>query len=158
MNVTLPYPCELLGDAVFSRFGAEFPIRFDLLDTMGGGNLSLQVHPKTRFILEQFGMQYTQDESYYLLDAGEHGNVYLGTKSHIDRDEMIRELKAAQTNGHSFMVEEYVNRFPAKKHDHFLIPAGTIHCSGKKKTLWFLKLAPPRTFSRSSCGTGDGLA
>jgi mannose-6-phosphate isomerase class I len=44
---------------------------------------------------------------------------------------MIRELKAAQRNGHSFRAEAYVNKFPARKHDHFLIPAGTIHCSGK---------------------------
>src|SRR5579859_2057491 len=129
MNLTLLYPRELLGDAVFSRFGAEFPIRFDLLDTMGGGNLSLQVHPKTQFIREQFGMQYTQDESYYLLDAGENGSVYLGTRSQISRDAMTRELKEAQTNDHPFRAEKYVNKFPARKHDHFLIPAGTIHCS-----------------------------
>ena len=96
MNLTLLYPRELLGDAVFSRFGAEFPIRFDFLDTMGGGNLSLQVHPKTQFIREHFGMQYTQDESYYLLDAGDDGSVYLGLKTHIDREAMIRDLKTAQ--------------------------------------------------------------
>jgi len=131
MNLTLLHPRELLGDAVLSRFGAEFPIRFDLLDTMGGGNLSLQVHPKTQFIREHFGMQYTQDESYYMLDAGEDGDVYLGLKTHIDREAMIGELKAALGADVSFSAETYVNRFSASKHDHFLIPAGTIHCSGK---------------------------
>jgi hypothetical protein len=131
MNLTLLYPRELLGDAVFSRFGAEFPIRFDFLDTMGGGNLSLQVHPKTQFIREHFGMQYTQDESYYLLDAGDDASVYLGLKTHTDRKAMIRELKTAQDGGVSFLSERYVNRFSARKHDHFLIPAGTIHCSGR---------------------------
>jgi mannose-6-phosphate isomerase class I len=131
-----------LGDAVFSRFGAEFPIRFDLLDTMGGGNLSLQVHPKTQFIREQFGMQYTQDESYYLLDAGENGSVYLGTRNQINRDAMTRELKEAQTNDHPFRAENYVNKFPAKKHDHFLIPAGTIHCSGKNTMVLEVSATP----------------
>ena len=131
MNLTLLHPRELLGDTVLSRFGAEFPIRFDLLDTMGGGNLSLQVHPKTQFIREHFGMQYTQDESYYMLDAGDDANVYLGLKTHIDREAMIGELKAALGADVSFSAETYVNRFPASKHDHFLIPAGTIHCSGK---------------------------
>jgi hypothetical protein len=142
MNLTLLYPRELLGDAVFSRFGAEFPIRFDFLDTMGGGNLSLQVHPKTQFIREHFGMQYTQDESYYLLDAGDDGSVYLGLKTDFDRETMIRELKAAQDDGVSFYAETYVNRFPARKHDHFLIPAGTIHCSGRNSMILEISATP----------------
>jgi len=142
MNLTLLCPRELLGEAVLSRFGAEFPIRFDFLDTMGGGNLSLQVHPKTQFIREHFGMQYTQDESYYLLDADDDGSVYLGLKAHIDREAMIRELKAAQDDGVSFDAEKYVNRFPARKHDHFLIPAGTIHCSGKNSMVLEISATP----------------
>ncbi len=142
MNLTLLHPRELLGQSVYSRFGAEFPIRFDFLDTMGGGNLSLQVHPKAQYIWDKFGMKYTQDESYYLLDAGEDASVYLGIKNHINRDAMIRELKAAQTNGHSFRAEAYVNKFPARKHDHFLIPAGTIHCSGKNSMVLEVSATP----------------
>ena len=131
INLVLYRPKELLGQKVFARFGAEFPIRFDFLDTMDGGNLSLQVHPLTSYIQENFGMHYTQDESYYILDAKEDADpgVYLGLKDNVDKDEMIIELEEAQETA-KFDALKYVNRIPAKKHDHFLIPAGTIHCSG----------------------------
>lgn len=84
---------ELLGEPVEARFGKDFPIRFDFLDTVGGGNLSVQVHPTTQFIRENFGMYYTQDESYYLLDAKEGASVYLGLKTGIDKNEMIHDLR-----------------------------------------------------------------
>jgi mannose-6-phosphate isomerase class I len=142
INLTFLQPRELLGGDILSRFGAEFPIRFDFLDTMGGGNLSLQVHPRTEYIRQQFGMNYTQDESYYLLDAGEDGCVYLGLKTGANRDAVIRDLRAAQNGGPPFHAEEYVNRFPAHKHDHFLIPAGTIHCSGKNSMVLEISATP----------------
>ena len=121
---------ELLGAPVESRFGQDFPIRFDFLDTIGGGNLSLQVHPTTQYIRDTFGIYYTQDESYYLLDAEEGATVFLGLKTGIQPNEMIAALNQTQETGGAFDVEKYVNRWPAKKHDHFLIPNGTIHCSG----------------------------
>ena len=121
---------ELLGESVEARFGKDFPIRFDFLDTMGGGNLSLQVHPTAHFIREQFGMPYTQDESYYLLDAQPDAVVYLGLRKGVDRNRMIEDLRAAQRGEIVFDAEKYVNKLPAKKHDHYLIPGGTIHCSG----------------------------
>ena len=130
LNVVFYQPGNLLGDAVHARFGDEFPIRFDFLDTMAGGNLSLQVHPLTEYIQDKFGMHYTQDESYYMMDAENDGSVYLGLKEGIDREDMIRDLQLAEKEGDSFQVDKYVEKWPAKKHDHFLIPAGTIHCSG----------------------------
>lgn len=129
MNLVQYQPRELLGKKNFSRFGAEYPIRFDFLDTMGGQNLSLQVHPLTEYIKSKFGMPYTQDESYYILDCEEGGGVYLGLREGIDPKQMIADLETAQTGSQPFPAEKYVNRFPAKKHDHFLIPAGTVHCS-----------------------------
>ncbi len=130
INLVFFQPKELLGERVYARFGAEFPIRFDFLDTVDGGNLSLQVHPTTEYIREHFGMFYTQDESYYMLDAREDASVFLGVKTGIDPKEMMDDLKAAQNGGPDFDASKYIARWPAKKHDHFLIPAGTVHCSG----------------------------
>jgi mannose-6-phosphate isomerase class I len=142
INLVFQHPRELLGDAVHGRFGTEFPIRFDFLDTMGGGNLSLQVHPLTEYIQEKFGMNYTQDESYYLLDAGPDGTVYLGVKEGIDPAAMMEDLRRAQEGGPHFPAEKYVNVFPARKHDHFLIPAGTVHCSGKNSMVLEISATP----------------
>ena len=141
-NLVLYQPVELLGMKNYCRFGAEFPIRFDFLDTMGGQNLSLQVHPLTEYIRSHFGMTYTQDESYYLLDAGEDGAVFLGLKEGVDKEAFERDLRAAQEGGPSFPAERYVNRFPAKKHDHFLIPAGTIHCSAANAMVLEISATP----------------
>lgn len=130
INAVLKYPMPLLGELVFSRFGAELPIRFDFLDTMGGQNLSLQVHPNKEYIKKQFGMDYTQEESYYLLDTKDDAVVYLGVKDDVAPDALLAALEVAQTGSSEIDVTQYVNIFPAKKHDHFLIPSGTVHCSG----------------------------
>ena len=142
VDLVLTHSTELLGVPVEGRFGKDFPIRFDFLDTMGGGNLSLQVHPTTQFIREQFGMAYTQDESYYLLDAGEGATVFLGVKTGVDKDAMLEDLRAAQRGEKPFDAQKYVNQLPAKKHDHFLIPGGTIHCSGANAMVLEISATP----------------
>ncbi|WP_035748253.1 class I mannose-6-phosphate isomerase [Glycomyces sp. NRRL B-16210] len=142
IDVVFAHPRELLGDRTHARFGAEFPIRFDFLDTMEGGNLSLQVHPMTDYIRNTFGMAYTQDESYYLLDAEDDALVYLGLKTGIDAERMARDLAAAEAGEISFPAEKYVNTFPARKHDHFAIPAGTIHCSGANSMVLEISATP----------------
>lgn len=146
LDLVLTQPTGLLGEKNVSRFGAEFPIRFDFLDTMGGGNLSLQVHPLTDYIRHVFGMNYTQDESYYVLDADDEALVYLGTKTGIDPDEMVADLERAQEGGAPFPVDAYINSFPARKHDHFAIPAGTVHCSGSNTMVLEIS-ATPNTFT-----------
>lgn len=142
MDLVLYQPKELLGEQVYARFGAEFPIRFDFLDTMEGQNLSLQVHPLTEYIKKNFGMSYTQDESYYILDAKEDAVVYLGLKEDIQPTEMISDLESAQRGEIVFDADKYINKFPAKKHDHFLIPAGTCHCSGKNAMVLEISATP----------------
>lgn len=142
VNLVFRHPRELLGEAVHGRFGDEFPIRFDFLDTMQGGHLSLQVHPLTEYIQEKFGLHYTQDESYYLMDVEDDAIVYLGLREGINPEAMLAELEEAQTRGNSFNAEKHVQIWPVKKHDHMLIPAGTVHCSGKSSMVLEISATP----------------
>jgi len=142
IDVVFDQPRPLLGERVHARFGDEFPIRFDFLDTMGGGNLSFQVHPLTGYIQQRFGMHYTQDESYYLLDAGPDASVYLGLKEGIEPEAMAQDLEMAQRGRAVFAAGKYANQWPARKHDHFLIPAGTPHCSGRNSMVLEISATP----------------
>jgi mannose-6-phosphate isomerase class I len=112
------------------RFGTEFPIRFDFLDTYEGGNLSIQCHPSLPYIREQFGENITQDETYYILDCQEQAKVYLGFHENIDAGKLRDELENSRANGVPVDIDQYVQSFPAKKHDLFLIPNGTVHSAG----------------------------
>lgn len=142
VNLVYAHPEALLGEKVYEAFGDEFPIRFDFLDTMEGGNLSLQVHPLHEYIRENFGMGYTQNESYYMLDAMDDATVYLGLKTDIVPENMLRDLEISNESGEDFEAEKYVEKWPAKKHDHFLIPAGTVHCSGANSVVLEISATP----------------
>nr|MBD3622980.1 class I mannose-6-phosphate isomerase [Sunxiuqinia sp.] len=84
----------------------------------------------------------TQDESYYMMDAEDDAIVYLGLREEVNPEAMLGELQEAQAGGQPFNAERHVQIWPVKKHDHVLIPAGTVHCSGKNSMVLEISATP----------------
>ena len=131
----------VLGDCA-ERFGYEFPIRFDFLDTFDGGNLSLQCHPRPEYIRRHFGENFTQDETYYILDCqpGAQGLPRL-SRGYRPGSPSGQPWNTASP-GPPVDVDRFVNTVPAHKHDLLLIPNGTIHCSGVNNLVLEISATP----------------
>lgn len=121
---------RVMGTAAARQFKYEFPIRLDYLDTIDGGNLSTQCHPRPNFMRKHFGETYTQDETYYISNAKDGARVYLGLTDDCDPDEFREALETSHREGKEVDIDKYVHSEPAQPHDLFLIPNGTVHCSG----------------------------
>ena len=140
--VVTAHPTEVLGGGVHQSFGTSFPVRFDYLDTVGGGNLSVHCHPRPRYMREVFGWPYTQHESYYVMVGGENADVFLGLREDVDVDKFHREADEAYHQGSPMDIEEYVPKFPATPHQLFLIPGGTPHASGEGNVVLEISATP----------------
>lgn len=132
---------RVLGRAA-DRFGYNFPIRFDYLDTIDGGNLSIQCHPRTEYIRNEFGEPFTQDESYYIVRAEPGARVYIGFRNYADSDEFRAEVEASGEDGTPVDIDRFVHSEPAHDHDLFFIPNGTIHASGRGNLVLEISATP----------------
>ncbi len=140
--VVVLFPVQLLGPRVHETFGTSFPIRFDYLDTSGGGNLSVHCHPQSDYMRKVFGWPYTQHETYYVVYTAPERKVYLGLRANTDIEEFRARAHDADTAGTPVDIEQFVQTFPARLHQLFLIPAGTPHGSGEGNVVLEVSATP----------------
>jgi len=132
----------VVGKRVAARYGSYFPLRFDYLDTMGGTNLSCQVHPRVDYIRDEFGEPFTQDESYYIVANKPGAQVFLGLHDDANVSEFRHAATAARDAKIPFEIADYVHSRPSAPGDLFLIPSGTVHCSGKDNLVLEISATP----------------
>jgi mannose-6-phosphate isomerase class I len=133
---------RVLGEEVAERFGQSFPIRFDYLDTLDGGHLSIQCHPSETYMRETFGLPYTQHETYYVMVTTPGAEIFLGLREDADLDAFEADAELAEQPGEEFEPERYLQTHPAEQHRLYLIPAGTPHASGAGNVVLEISATP----------------
>jgi mannose-6-phosphate isomerase class I len=133
---------RILGPELSERFGLSFPIRFDYLDTLGGGDLSIQAHPTDEYMRETFGLPFTQHESYYVMVTSPGASIFLGLREDADLEAFRQEAERAIDPGVAFAPARYLQTHPAEQHRLYLIPGGTPHASGAGNVVLEISATP----------------
>ncbi len=114
------YMGDLVGDAIYDKFGLEFPLLIKFIDA--NDILSLQVHPNDEMAKKQHH-SYGKTEMWYILQAEKEAELTIGFNKPITKEEYITELE----NGN---LERILNKEKVTKGDAVFIPAGNVHSIG----------------------------
>ena len=126
----------LMGKECVEKFGGFFPIRFNYDDSFhSSGNMSIQVHPGDKYAKKNFGEHGRQDESYYVVATGHGAKTYVGFKENADVREFLAAIRRAETEHVPVDYDAYVNSIESRPGMQFLLPAGTIHSSGRNQVV-----------------------
>lgn len=112
------YMGDLVGEAVFDRYGLDFPLLVKTIDCHD--RLSVQVHPNDDIAAERHG-KCGKSEMWYVVDAAPDAAIYIGFKDrNITREQYIDAVAKGNVAG-------IIQPVKVKAGDVFYIPAGTVH-------------------------------
>lgn len=113
-------PNELLGTAVYNRFGKQFPLLFKFLDARE--DLSIQVHPNDALAKERHN-SFGKTEMWYVLQADEGSRIIVGFKDNSSPKEYVKHLEEDT-------LISILDTVKAKTGDVFFLETGTVHAIG----------------------------
>ena len=127
---------KLLGKRAYKQFGGYFPIRFNYDDTYhSNGNMSVQCHPDAEYVMKNHGELGRQDESYYVCITAQGAKTFLGFKEENSCAEFFKEARLAEKTHEILDYEKYINAVPSVPGTQVMIPAGTVHASGRNQVI-----------------------
>jgi mannose-6-phosphate isomerase len=119
------YMSDITGEAVFEKFGNEFPLLIKFIEA--GQDLSVQVHPDDKLAMERH-KAFGKTEMWYILESEASTKIYTGFTHPISKEVFNNSLN----NGSLVSLLNGENASPG---DVFFTPAGRVHAIGKGSIL-----------------------
>ena len=117
-------PEEMLGKALAEKYNNKMSILVKLLDA--GERLVIQCHPSVPFAKKEFGSQFGKTECWYILEADDDANVYLGFKEGITKEKWKALFETQDVEG----MLGCLHNHPVKKGDLYFVEGGVPHAIG----------------------------
>lgn len=114
------YMGDLVGDAVFQRFGEEFPLLIKFIDARE--DLSIQVHPDDELAAQRHD-SFGKTEMWYVLQAEEGARLISGFAETVSRADYLKAVEEKR-------LESLLASHPVQAGEVFFIPAGRVHAIG----------------------------
>ena len=127
---------NLMGEDCVKKFEGYFPIRFNWDDSYHStGNMSIQCHSGGEYNVKNYNEFGRQDESYYVVVTGHDAKTFIGFRDDADIPQFFRDIEAADTEHKPSDYMKYVSYEESKPGLQVMLPAGTIHSSGRNQVI-----------------------
>ncbi|MBG6187774.1 type I phosphomannose isomerase catalytic subunit [Flavobacterium sp. CAN_S2] len=114
------FPDEILGTAVHTRFGKQFPLLFKYLDARE--DLSIQVHPNDELAKKRHN-SFGKTEMWYIMQADDNARIIVGFKENSNAEEYLENLENKS-------LLSILDDVKVKSGDVFFLETGTVHAIG----------------------------
>ncbi len=114
------FPTEILGEKVYQKFGATFPLLFKYLDARD--DLSIQVHPNDALAKARHN-SFGKTEMWYIMQAEENSRILVGFKEDTNQETYLKHVE-------NKTVVSLLDSIEVQKGDAFMLNTGTVHAIG----------------------------
>lgn len=133
----MQYGEELVGSLINKQYPGLFPLDIWLDDGWHPTpqpaeriSMPMHIHPSSKYVEDHFDEPLGRYETYYIAEAYEGANTWMGFKDDADIEEWERLCEESQNIKPIENWKDFIANWNSKEGDLYLIPPGTMHGHG----------------------------
>ena len=133
----MQYGKELVGELIDKTYPGLFPLDIWLDDGWHPTpqpaeriSMPMHIHPSSKYVEDHFDEPLGRYETYYIAEAYEGANTWMGFKDDADIEEWERLCEESDNIKPIENWKDFISNWSSKEGDLYLIPPGTMHGHG----------------------------